>query len=42
MLFGENEGGAQSFHQWVDRLLAADDAELKQLFKEGAKAAAVA
>ena len=42
VLFGENEGGAQNFHQWVDRLIAADDDELKQVFAEGAKAAAVA
>ena len=39
VLFGENEGGAQRFHQWVDRLIAADDEQLKELFKEGAKAA---
>ena len=34
VLFGENEGGAQQFHQWVDRILAADDTQLKALFAE--------
>lgn len=32
VLFGRNEGGAQLFHQWVDRLIAADDDALEQLF----------
>ena len=32
VLFGENEGGAQRFHQWVDRLLDASDADLKTIF----------
>ncbi|MEO8813326.1 MAG: aromatic ring-hydroxylating dioxygenase subunit alpha [Caulobacteraceae bacterium] len=32
VLFGENEGGAQRFHQWVDRLLAADDRALAAMF----------
>ena len=34
VLFGENEAGAQRFHQWVDRLIAADDAELKAIFSQ--------
>ncbi len=34
VLFGENEGGAQRFHQWVDRLLAADDTQLKAIFAQ--------
>lgn len=32
VLFGENEGGAQRFHQWVDRLLETEDADLESLF----------
>jgi nitrite reductase/ring-hydroxylating ferredoxin subunit len=35
VLFGENEGGAQRFHQWVDRLLATEDADLESLFPAG-------
>ena len=35
VLFGRNEGGAQLFHQWVDRLIAADDDALEQLFVSG-------
>jgi carnitine monooxygenase subunit len=35
VLFGENEGGAQRFHQWVDRILATDDDGLETLFKAG-------
>ena len=36
VLFGRNEGGAQRFHHWVDRLIAAeDDAALEQLFVAG-------
>ena len=35
VLFGRNEGGAQLFHQWVDRLIAADDDGLEQLFASG-------
>jgi phenylpropionate dioxygenase-like ring-hydroxylating dioxygenase large terminal subunit len=31
-LFGRNEGGGHRFHQWVDRLLALDDAELAGVF----------
>jgi phenylpropionate dioxygenase-like ring-hydroxylating dioxygenase large terminal subunit len=32
VLFGENEGGAQRFHGWVDRLLHTDDDQLEALF----------
>jgi len=32
VLFGQNEGGAQRFHHWVDRLIATDDAGLERLF----------
>ncbi len=32
VLFGRNEGGAQTFHGWVDRLLATEDADLASLF----------
>jgi phenylpropionate dioxygenase-like ring-hydroxylating dioxygenase large terminal subunit len=35
VLFGENEGGAQRFHQWVDRLLATEDDQLEALFAAG-------
>jgi phenylpropionate dioxygenase-like ring-hydroxylating dioxygenase large terminal subunit len=35
VLFGENEGGAQRFHTWVDRLIAASDDELEALFAAG-------
>jgi phenylpropionate dioxygenase-like ring-hydroxylating dioxygenase large terminal subunit len=35
VLFGENEGGAQRFHQWVDRLLATPDDQLEALFVAG-------
>jgi len=32
VLFGQNEGGAQRFHQWVDRLIETDDDQLEALF----------
>lgn len=32
VLFGRNERGGQVFHQWVARILAADDEELPGLF----------
>jgi phenylpropionate dioxygenase-like ring-hydroxylating dioxygenase large terminal subunit len=32
VLFGRNEGGGQAFHQWVHRLVEADDAELAKIF----------
>jgi hypothetical protein len=35
VMFGRNEGGAQRFHQWVDKILKADDQELNRLFSEG-------
>jgi len=35
VLFGENEGGAQRFHGWVDRLLHTDDVDLDALFAAG-------
>jgi phenylpropionate dioxygenase-like ring-hydroxylating dioxygenase large terminal subunit len=33
VLFGRNEGGAQTFHGWVDRLLQTSDDNLPTLFK---------
>lgn len=32
--FGRNEGGGQAFHQWVDRLIKADDDDLPGIFTE--------
>ena len=32
VLFGRNEGGAQTFHGWVERLLSTDDEALAGLF----------
>ena len=32
VLFGRNEGGGQTFHRWAERLVAASDAELKDIF----------
>lgn len=32
VLFGRNERGGQVFHQWVERLTNASDAELQQIF----------
>jgi nitrite reductase/ring-hydroxylating ferredoxin subunit len=37
--FGRNEGGGQAFHQWVDRLTKADDAELERIFAPQLQAA---
>lgn len=31
--FGCKETGAQRFHDWVDRIIAADDQELNRLFE---------
>lgn len=31
--FGRNEGGAQTFHRWVEKILAAKDEELNGLFE---------
>jgi phenylpropionate dioxygenase-like ring-hydroxylating dioxygenase large terminal subunit len=35
VLFGENEGGAQRFHKWVERLINTDDDQLEALFAAG-------
>ena len=35
VLFGENEGGAQRFHKWVERLLETEDDQLEALFAAG-------
>ena len=35
VMFGRNEGGAQRFHQWVDKVIAADDQELNRMFAAG-------
>lgn len=35
VLFGENEGGAQRFHTWVDRIVHTDDDKLEALFAAG-------
>jgi nitrite reductase/ring-hydroxylating ferredoxin subunit len=32
VMFGRNEGGAQRFHQWVERILEADDQALNRMF----------
>lgn len=32
VLFGRNEGGAQNFHKWTDRIIAASDDELVAMF----------
>lgn len=32
VLFGRNEGGGQTFHRWAERLVNADDDELKAMF----------
>jgi phenylpropionate dioxygenase-like ring-hydroxylating dioxygenase large terminal subunit len=32
VLFGRNEGGAQAFHGWVQRIIEADAAQLDRLF----------
>jgi carnitine monooxygenase subunit len=34
-IFGRNEGGARHVHGWLDRILAASDAELPGLFSRG-------
>jgi phenylpropionate dioxygenase-like ring-hydroxylating dioxygenase large terminal subunit len=34
VMFGRNEGGAQTFHGWVDRLLTTSDADLPGLFPQ--------
>ncbi|MCW1384477.1 aromatic ring-hydroxylating dioxygenase subunit alpha [Novosphingobium sp. KCTC 2891] len=40
VLFGRNEGGAQAFHKWTDRIIAASDDELSSLFPARAEAVA--
>ncbi|MDB5447396.1 MAG: hypothetical protein JWQ97_2713, partial [Phenylobacterium sp.] len=40
VLFGRNEGGAQAFHGWVERILAASDADLAGMFQPRARQAA--
>lgn len=37
--FGRNEGGGQAFHQWVEKLVKADDAELNRIFDPQLQAA---
>lgn len=32
VMFGRNEGGGQSFHAWVDKILKANDKDLTSLF----------
>jgi carnitine monooxygenase subunit len=36
-LFGRNEGGGHRFHQWVDRMIAADDATFLDLYRAGSE-----
>jgi hypothetical protein len=31
-MFGKNEGGGQSFHGWVDKILNTPDKKLPSLF----------
>ena len=35
VLFGENEGGAQAFHKWVERIVHTEDDQLEALFAAG-------
>jgi hypothetical protein len=32
VMFGRNEGGGQSFHGWVDKILKSNDKDLTSLF----------
>lgn len=41
ILFGRNERGGQVFHQWVDKLTHATDAELTDIFAQEREAIAV-
>ncbi len=34
VLFGRNEEGGQNFHQWLGKILAAGDEDLKELFSK--------
>ncbi len=36
VVFGRNEGGGQRFHQFLDRLVDTDDADLPAMFKDAA------
>jgi carnitine monooxygenase subunit len=40
VLFGRNEGGAQAFHGWVDRIIHADDDQLSTMFSAPVQQAA--
>ena len=40
VMFGRNEGGAQAFHGWVERILAASDDDLAAMFRPRAQQAA--
>jgi nitrite reductase/ring-hydroxylating ferredoxin subunit len=42
VMYGRNEGGAQRFHGWVERILATEDKNLNRLFSEGEPRAAAA
>ena len=33
LMFGRNEGGAQHVHRWIDKVLAAPDDQLADLFR---------
>ena len=35
VLFGENEGGAQRFHKWVEKLIQTPDDQLEAVFAAG-------
>ncbi len=35
VLFGQNEGGGQAFHRWVDTILETSDEDLPKLFQTG-------
>jgi len=35
VLYGQNEGGSQNFHKWVDAIVSASDEELPKLFQTG-------
>lgn len=37
--YGQNEGGLQHFHRWIQRILDTEDAQLNALFQECRKAA---
>ena len=33
VMFGKNEGGGQSFHGWIDKILKTKDKDLTSLFE---------